>query len=374
MVFDAWASPVMDRGARDVQVASARGCLRHFRSLMADSETRYKSRFITNHSYLLRSSRAKLGMRSRMAGSDENEDVREVKSQLRTPQRGRSSDARTRVTVREVVETSVTPIIVPHRHPPKRRLVSLVSDDDDDEAPPPASPAKRGRVGSAPQTAPAAVHGDCVICTEPLVTDAPLAASGNRSEIASQAGTNATVHPEEMHLLGQLVCAPDEEASTSTTSTAATHARHTFHLPCIMLWAGTATTCPIDRCPFTEVLVLTEGSATEVKRRIAVKQKFQPNHQLENPYFYYEDGDAPPEDWTFCEVCRERHREDVMLLCEGCDLGFHTFCVGLGETVPETQWMCDACTARQLQRNLADESAEGSDFVVPVLGRRCDHR
>lgn len=34
------------------------------------------------------------------------------------------------------------------------------------------------------------------------------------------------------------------------------------------------------------------------------------------------DGDAA-NDFTFCEICHLSNREDRMLLCDGCDRGFH---------------------------------------------------
>jgi hypothetical protein len=35
-----------------------------------------------------------------------------------------------------------------------------------------------------------------------------------------------------------------------------------------------------------------------------------------------------------CQVCREGNQEEVLLLCDGCDDAYHTFCVGCTE-VPE---------------------------------------
>eukprot|EP00955_Chlamydomonas_euryale_P083757 363887-Chlamydomonas_euryale.AAC.16 len=31
------------------------------------------------------------------------------------------------------------------------------------------------------------------------------------------------------------------------------------------------------------------------------------------------------------------------MLCDRCDRGFHTYCVGLGRTVPDTEWYCSVC-------------------------------
>ena len=45
-----------------------------------------------------------------------------------------------------------------------------------------------------------------------------------------------------------------------------------------------------------------------------------------------------------CEVCGSRDDEDSMLLCDGCDAGWHTFCcTPVIEEVPEGDWFCVKC-------------------------------
>ena len=45
---------------------------------------------------------------------------------------------------------------------------------------------------------------------------------------------------------------------------------------------------------------------------------------------------------SHCEICKPRKRARTMLLCDGCDRGFHTACVGLAG-VPAGDWFCTAC-------------------------------
>lgn len=47
-----------------------------------------------------------------------------------------------------------------------------------------------------------------------------------------------------------------------------------------------------------------------------------------------------------CQGCGSTDAEfdDLALLCDGCGLCWHTFCVGLGETVPEEKWYCPTCS------------------------------
>ena len=44
---------------------------------------------------------------------------------------------------------------------------------------------------------------------------------------------------------------------------------------------------------------------------------------------------------TACEICKSRQDDSNMLLCDGCDGGFHTYCTKPPITeVPEGDWFC----------------------------------
>lgn len=45
-----------------------------------------------------------------------------------------------------------------------------------------------------------------------------------------------------------------------------------------------------------------------------------------------------------CTVCHSTSDECLLLLCDLCDSASHTYCVGLGGTVPEGDWFCQDCT------------------------------
>lgn len=55
--------------------------------------------------------------------------------------------------------------------------------------------------------------------------------------------------------------------------------------------------------------------------------------------------DQVQEDPTFCEVCHQSDREDRMLLCDGCDSGYHLECLTppMNE-VPMEEWYCPECS------------------------------
>lgn len=53
------------------------------------------------------------------------------------------------------------------------------------------------------------------------------------------------------------------------------------------------------------------------------------------------------DDPTFCEVCHQSDREDRMLLCDGCDRGYHLECLTPPMTaVPIEEWYCPDCLHR----------------------------
>ncbi|KAG1805191.1 PLU-1-like protein-domain-containing protein [Suillus subaureus] len=45
-----------------------------------------------------------------------------------------------------------------------------------------------------------------------------------------------------------------------------------------------------------------------------------------------------------CEICQKKNQDEKMLLCDGCDCGFHIFCLDPPlATIPKGQWFCHIC-------------------------------
>ena len=63
------------------------------------------------------------------------------------------------------------------------------------------------------------------------------------------------------------------------------------------------------------------------------------------------------EDPTYCEICPQCNREDRMLLCDGCDSGYHLECLDppLDEIPLEELWFCPECS-RNTQNDAEDVS------------------
>jgi hypothetical protein len=57
-----------------------------------------------------------------------------------------------------------------------------------------------------------------------------------------------------------------------------------------------------------------------------------------------------PIDAVACQTCKSRLDEEKMLLCDGCDLGYHMHClVPKLKVIPHNDWTCKKCTANGLQ-------------------------
>ena len=54
-----------------------------------------------------------------------------------------------------------------------------------------------------------------------------------------------------------------------------------------------------------------------------------------------EESDSQP-----CPICGDNDNEEALLLCDGCDVPSHTYCVGL-DGVPSGHWYCDQCDAQR---------------------------
>ncbi|XP_034663330.1 serine/arginine repetitive matrix protein 2 isoform X1 [Drosophila subobscura] len=116
---------------------------------------------------------------------------------------------------------------------------------------------------------------------------------------------------------------------------------HIFCAPCIEAWSKNVQTCPIDRITFDRIVVRDNYTDRNVVREVRVDlSKSKTELTLEEE----EDADATVADVTNCEICNSPEREDVMLLCDSCNQGYHMDCLDppLHE-IPEGSWYCDEC-------------------------------
>ncbi|KAI9801086.1 MAG: hypothetical protein M1833_002954 [Piccolia ochrophora] len=135
---------------------------------------------------------------------------------------------------------------------------------------------------------------------------------------------------------------------------------HNLHDECLKPWVERANSCPICRKNFNSVELLSEIegpviSSYTVEDRVQVAD-IDPSMIVDE---VLDEPDAQP-----CPVCEEDNNEDVLLLCDGCDAGYHTYCVGL-ESVPAGHWYCEEC--------LTQRALDPYNACPPGAGRHAHH-
>jgi uncharacterized Zn finger protein (UPF0148 family) len=69
-----------------------------------------------------------------------------------------------------------------------------------------------------------------------------------------------------------------------------------------------------------------------------------------------EDEEDEDEEDAPCEICRSSANDKQMLLCDGCDKGYHTFCLKPKlKGIPDGDWFCPKC---QEKENEKEEDSE----------------
>ncbi|XP_078538954.1 PHD and RING finger domain-containing protein 1 isoform X2 [Lissotriton helveticus] len=125
---------------------------------------------------------------------------------------------------------------------------------------------------------------------------------------------------------------------------------HYFCLDCIVEWAKNANSCPVDRIAFSCICIRAHFAGAILKK-VPVE-----NHAAE---------DAEDDDSTNCEVCGRCDREDRLLLCDGCDAGYHMECLNPPlSSVPVDEWFCPECAVTNPP---ADEEEHISEAEVATL-------
>ncbi|CAG7848720.1 Lysine-specific demethylase 5C; AltName: Full=Histone demethylase JARID1C; AltName: Full=Jumonji/ARID domain-containing protein 1C; AltName: Full=Protein SmcX [Serendipita indica DSM 11827] len=70
----------------------------------------------------------------------------------------------------------------------------------------------------------------------------------------------------------------------------------------------------------------------------------------------------------YCEICKASEKPSEMLLCDGCDGGFHIFCLDPRlPTVPKGQWFCHSCLDGSNNEFGFDE---GEEHTLPTFQAR----
>lgn len=128
---------------------------------------------------------------------------------------------------------------------------------------------------------------------------------------------------------------------------------HSFCAPCIDEWSKNVQTCPIDRKLFTSIRIRSRYENGSFLRETAVEAK---KSEAESEF-----------DYTNCEVCNSADREETMLLCDGCDKGYHMDCLVPPLTeIPEGSWYCDNCFSSESEASEEDIGQLLADLETEV--------
>ncbi|KAK2789260.1 hypothetical protein FQN52_006352 [Onygenales sp. PD_12] len=130
---------------------------------------------------------------------------------------------------------------------------------------------------------------------------------------------------------------------------------HNLHDECLKPWVERANSCPICRQSFNMV-ELTETIGGPVVSSYPVQDRVQvadidPAMILDE---LDDDSDSQP-----CPICGDDDNEDVLLLCDGCDVAIHTYCVGL-DSIPSGPWFCSQCETQRAIPSTAPRSRNQS--------------
>ncbi|OIW18539.1 hypothetical protein TanjilG_13291 [Lupinus angustifolius] len=114
---------------------------------------------------------------------------------------------------------------------------------------------------------------------------------------------------------------------------------HFFCFVCIMEWAKHESRCPICRQRFSNVRRPSKLGLFSSSRDVKVPLRDQVYHLYGN----MSTGPVVSNAQGECSICHGVTDESLLLLCDLCDTASHTYCVGLGYTVPEGDWFCPDC-------------------------------
>ncbi|WOL12109.1 hypothetical protein Cni_G20874 [Canna indica] len=131
---------------------------------------------------------------------------------------------------------------------------------------------------------------------------------------------------------------------------------HCFCFVCIMEWAKIESRCPLCKRRFQSIRRPPVRGVFPVERVVHVPVRDQVYHPLGNESTARSD----PYAHVKCNICHGSQNEELLLLCDLCDLAAHTYCVGLGATVPEGDWYCPDCT---ILRDRHSKSESDDDFL-----------
>ena len=143
---------------------------------------------------------------------------------------------------------------------------------------------------------------------------------------------------------------------------------HNLHNECLKPWVERANSCPICRQNFNVVELVTKVGGTPTcsysieaffDRTILTVVSFAgpaiSSYVVEDrvqvadidPSMLGDDLLEYTDEFQPCSICGDDDNEAVLLLCDGCDIACHTYCLGL-DSVPSGPWFCMQCNSQRV--------------------------
>ncbi|GAB2299136.1 hypothetical protein Dimus_033208 [Dionaea muscipula] len=121
---------------------------------------------------------------------------------------------------------------------------------------------------------------------------------------------------------------------------------HYYCFVCIIEWSKVESRCPLCKCRFRRIRRMRRDGSFISDRAVEVPIR----DQIYDPFGDMSTEDTDPYARIKCSVCRGTADESLLILCDLCDTAVHTYCIGLGATVPEGDWYCDDCVVVQAEQ------------------------
>ena len=132
-----------------------------------------------------------------------------------------------------------------------------------------------------------------------------------------------------------------------------------FCFDCIWGWGQISNKCPLCMKKFFSILNKDEHEEFEVEDKTN------------------EESSEEEEIDIICELCSLGDHEDSLLLCDTCDKGYHTYCIGITRIPYLDKWFCDRCILDQsedVQEAQVLEISLAGQINLPVKRSRAIQR
>ncbi|KAK8515815.1 hypothetical protein V6N12_016121 [Hibiscus sabdariffa] len=135
---------------------------------------------------------------------------------------------------------------------------------------------------------------------------------------------------------------------------------HFFCFVCIMEWAKVESRCPMCKRRFTAIHRPPKEGVFAFERLVNIPQRDQVYRLTGNAT----SGPCDPYAEVRCSVCHGMTDESLLLLCDLCDSAAHTYCAGLGATVPDGDWFCHDCALSRSEHDKTEVDTETDDQMI----------